>query len=216
MAEDHGGEGARVEQRIRLLTGCTEGPNRPHPPTWQQRVVTMVCTATLGGPRRGYRSVLQHLQRMSEDEEQRTQWRGIAGCLYAEVTRRYRTVYPNVPASTPYTGTIPAVGLTHTRQWETLAFTLQDEGPSLSHAPYWSAVLDIYAAGVAGTIGVRPVIGRVLYGHGGSLMIPCDGTLSGVADHLIAQGVSDVRRRGPWCPACPIGCRAVVEQPARR
>lgn len=205
-----------MERRIRLLTGCTAGPVvQAYPPEIAQ-LIAVVCSATLGGPDRGYRSITNHICRTTPDDQTRTARRVLASTLYSELTARYHAVYPNLPVKAPYEGTVPAIGVTRIMQIETLAFNLHDDGPSLDHAPYWSAVLDVYSSGVATTTGARPTLGRVLYAHDGSLTIPCDGALSAMADLLVAQGVVDVRRRGPWCPTCPIGCRAVVERPAKR
>ena len=208
--------GTGVEHRIRLLTGCTDGPPLVPYPSDIAHLLAVICSATLGGPEHGYRSIVNHLNRTTTDEAVRRQRRELASVLYAELSTRYVAVYPNLPVGVPYTGTVPAIGITKTAQIETLAFNLHDAGPQMDHAPYWSAVLDVYASGVATTTGVRPTIGRVLYRSGGILTIPCDGLLSAMADLLVAQGIADVRRRGPWCPACPIGCRAVVERPTRR
>lgn len=203
-----------MEHRIRLLTGCTDGPLLAYPAE-VTTLLAAICTATLGGPERGYRSVLSHIAHTVSDPNLRTARRTLASALYAELVARYRAVYPHLPVSGPYTGAVPAVGITSNGTMETLAFNMHDEQPKMEHAPYWSAVLDVYTSGVESVTGVRPVIGRVLYAHGGSLVVPCDGLLAGAADRLIEQGITSVRRRGAWCPICPIGCRAMIE-PARR
>lgn len=203
-----------MEHRIRLLTACTDGP----PSVYPAEITTLlaaICTATLGGPTRGYASVLHHLTLTVADPALRAARRALASVLYTELTARYQAVYPNLPAQEPYTGAVPAIGITSTGTMETLAFNLHDEKPTLEHAPYWSAALDVYAAGVSSVTGVRPVIGRVLYAKGGSLVIPCDGLLARAAEQMITGGIRNVRRRGAWCPGCPIGCSATIE-PARR